>query len=73
MTPFALYNCTWATINAVAVEEPQPIHQPAPGFAPYPSSGLIPAGTLIATVAGLKPVEDIRVGDYVVVPSPERN
>ena len=63
---------TWATIKAVAVEE-RPVHQLAPGFAPYPSSGQLPAGTLIQTAAGLKPVEDICVGDYVVVPSPERN
>jgi len=31
------------------------------------------AGTLIPTAAGLKPIEEIKVGDYVVVPSPERN
>jgi len=37
------------------------------------TSGRLPAGTLIQTATGLKPVEDIRVGDYVVILSPERN
>jgi len=63
---------TWATVQAVAVEE-QPVHQLVPGVMPYPSSGLLPAGALVPTAAGLKPIEDIRVGHYVVVPSPERN
>jgi hypothetical protein len=40
---------------------------------PYSSSGFLPAGTLIQTAAGLKAVEDIKVGDQVIVPSPERN
>ena len=64
---------SWATVRAVAVEELQPVHQLVPGFAPYPSSGLLPAGTLIPTADGLKRIEDIKIGDYVVVPSPERN
>jgi len=68
-----MHDGTWATIKAVTVEDPQPLHQLVPGFSPYPSSGLLPAGTLIQTATGLKPVEDIRVGDYVVVPSPEEN
>jgi hypothetical protein len=63
---------TWATIKTVAVEGPQPVHRLVPGFSPYLSSGLLPASTLIPT-AGLKPIKDIRVGDFVVVPSPERN
>ena len=34
-----------------------------PTVTPYPMSGLLPAGTLLTTAAGLKPVEDIYVGD----------
>jgi len=64
---------TWATVQAVAVEEEQHVHQLVPGFMPYPSSGLLPAGTLIPTAAGLKPIEEIEVGDYIVVPSSQRN
>jgi hypothetical protein len=64
---------TWATVRAVAVEGPQPVHRLIPSVLPYPSSGLLPAETLIQTAAGLKAIEDIRVGDYVVVPSSERN
>jgi hypothetical protein len=63
---------SWATVQAVEVEE-QPVHQLVPGVMPYPSSGLLPAGTLIPTSTGLKKIEDIEVGDYVVVPSPDRN
>jgi hypothetical protein len=63
---------SWATVQAVAVEE-QPVHQLVPGVMPYPSSGLLPAGTLIPTSTGLKKIEDIEVGDYIVVPAPERN
>jgi hypothetical protein len=39
----------------------------------YSSLGLLPAGILIPTADGLKKVENIKVGDYVVVPSPNRN
>jgi hypothetical protein len=63
---------TWTTVQAVAVEE-APVHQPVPGVMPYPMSGLLPAGTLIPTADGLKKVEDIEVGDYVVVPAVDRN
>lgn len=63
---------TWATVQAVAVEE-DPVHQLAAGFGSYPSSGLLPAATLIPTAAGLKPIEEIKVGDCVVVPSSHRN
>jgi len=52
---------TWATVQAVA------------GYFPKPSSGLLPAGTLIPTAASLKKVEHIEVGDHVVVPSSHRN
>jgi hypothetical protein len=40
---------------------------------PFPCTGLWPAGTLIQTADGPKPIEDIMVGDYIAVPSPERN
>jgi hypothetical protein len=56
----------------VEVEE-QPVHQLVPGVLPHPSSGLLPSGVLIPTADGLKPIEDIKVGDYIAVPSPERN
>ncbi len=63
---------TWATVQVVAVEE-APVHQLVPGVMPYPVSGLFPAGTLIPTSTGLKKIEDIKIGDYDAVPSPERN
>jgi hypothetical protein len=63
---------SWATVQAVEVEQ-RPVHQLAPGFVLYPSSGLLPAGTLIPTSNGLKKIEDIEVGDYIAVPSPDRN
>jgi hypothetical protein len=63
---------SWATVQAVEVEE-QAVHQLVPGFAPYPSSGLLPAGTLLPTADGLKRIEDIEVGDYIAVPAPDRN
>jgi hypothetical protein len=62
----------WAIVQAVHVEE-APVHQLVPGFMPYLSSGLLPAGTLIQTSDGLKRIEDIKVGEYVVVPAPHRN
>ncbi len=62
---------SWATVQAAEVEE-QPV-QLAPGFLPYPATGLLPAGTLIPTTDGLKPIEDIEIGDYIAVPSPDRN
>ena len=63
---------SWASVQAVEFEE-RPVHQLTPGFMPYPSSGLLPAGTLIPTAAGLKKIEDIKVGDYITVLSPDRN
>jgi hypothetical protein len=61
---------SWATVQVLAVEE-TPVRQLVPGNMPYPVSGLLPAGTLIPTADGLKKAEDIKVGDYVVVPSSE--
>ena len=63
---------SWATVQAVEVEE-RPVHQLVPGVMPYPATGLMTAGTLIPTADGLKPIGDIKVGDYILVPSPERN
>lgn len=63
---------SWASVQAIEVEE-TPVHQLIPGVMPYPSSGLLPAGTLIPRADGLKPIEDIKVGDYIAVPSPDRN
>lgn len=63
---------SWVSVQAVEVEE-QPVHQLVPGVMPYPVSGLLLAGTLIPTADGLKPIEDIKVGDYIAVPSPDRN
>lgn len=63
---------SWATVQAVEGEQ-RPVHQIVPGVMPYLSSGLLPAGTLIPTADGLKPIEDIKVGDYIAVPSPDRN
>ena len=63
---------TWATVQAVEVEE-APVPQLVPGFFPYPMSGVLPAGTLIPTADGLKKIEDIKAGDYIMVPSPDRN
>jgi hypothetical protein len=43
---------------------------------PFPCTGLWPPGTLLETADGLKPIEDIRVGDRIVVRDPldpERN
>jgi intein/homing endonuclease len=62
---------SWASVQAVEVEE-RPVHL-APGFMPYPATELLSAGTLIPTADGLKPIEDIKVGDYIAVPSPDRN
>jgi hypothetical protein len=39
---------SWATVQAVEVEQ-RPVHQLVPGVMPYPTSGLLPAGTLIPT------------------------
>lgn len=61
---------TWATVQALAVEE-APVRQLVPGNMPYPVSGLLPADTLIPTADDLKKLDDIKVGDYVAMPSSE--
>lgn len=61
---------SWASVQAIEVEE-TPVHQLVPGVMPYPSSGLLPAGTLIPTADDLKKLDDIKVGDYIAVPSSE--
>ena len=43
---------------------------------PFPCTGLWPAGTLVETADGPKPIEDVQVGDRMVVRNPlnpERN
>jgi intein/homing endonuclease len=52
-------------------EHPMP-DQPPPNFTRRPFLGFA-AGTPILTVDGYKRVEDIRVGDFIIVPPPERN
>jgi len=46
------------------------------GVSPFPCTGLWPAGTLLETADGPRPIEEVKPGDYLVVrppPDPERN
>jgi hypothetical protein len=63
---------SWATVQAVEVVE-APVHQLVPRIIPYPTSELLTAGTPIPTSTDLKPIEEINVGDFVIVPDPDRN
>jgi hypothetical protein len=57
-------------------EEQAVVYQMDAAKPPFPCTGLWPAGTLIETADGPKPIEDIQPGDYVVVRpplAPERN
>ncbi len=62
-------------IERITTEE-QPVVEMQPGVASFPSDAPLPAGTMIQTRKGLKPVEDVKPGDRVVMPEPfdpERN
>jgi hypothetical protein len=56
--------------------EEQVVYQMDAAVPPFPCTGLWPAGTLIETADGPKPIEDIQMGDRIVVRNPldpERN
>jgi len=65
--------------QAVAIDaitdqgEESATYQMQPGVPPFPCTGLWPAGTLLETADGPKPIEEIEVGDYVVVPPSQHN
>ncbi len=46
------------------------VYQMGVGVPPFPFTGLWRAGTLLETADGLKPIEDIKTGDYLVVRPP---
>lgn len=51
------------------------VYQLQPTASPHLCTGLLPAGTMIDTADGPKPIEDVKAGDYVAMPplDPERN
>jgi hypothetical protein len=56
--------------------EKEVVYQMDARMPPFPCSGLWPAGTLLETADGLKPIADIQPGDGIVVRDPldpERN
>jgi hypothetical protein len=62
-------------IERITTEE-RPVVEMQPGVQPFPPSSPLPAGTMIQTRNGLKPIEDVKPGDYFVVAKPfdpERN
>ena len=62
-------------IDAITTEE-QSVVEMQPGVPPFPSGTPLPAGTMIETRKGFKPIEDVRPGDHIVMPEPfdpERN
>lgn len=56
-------------IDAIT-EEQAVVHQMDAFVPPFPCTGLWPAGTLLETADGLKAIEDIQAGDYLVVRPP---
>ena len=56
-------------IEAITIEE-QRVVEMQPGVPLFPSDTPLPAGTLIQTRKGLKPIEDVKPGDHIVMPEP---
>jgi hypothetical protein len=51
-------------------EEQATVYQMDAAVPPFPWIGLWPAGTLLQTADGLKPIEEVKAGDYLVVRPP---
>ncbi len=65
------------TIEAITHDSDEAVvYQMDAAVPPFPCTGLMPAGTMIETADGLKKIEDITLGDRIVVRDrldPERN
>ncbi len=54
----------------VPTSETAQVYQMDPYLPPFPFTGLWPAGTMLETAEGLKPIEEIDPGDRIVLRKP---
>jgi hypothetical protein len=60
-----------AVLEAITpASEQAVVYQMDPNVPPFPFTGLWPAGTMLETAEGLKPIEEIEPGDRIVFRKP---